>query len=99
MRRQRNFLLFIALAAAVATPVLGQTVTSGVGPASSVTNGATSTPDFSRVWMHPAFPWFEPPASGPGPVTNRSRWPQRPGDDSGSVALPPFPPFLRAWKV
>jgi hypothetical protein len=41
--------------------------------------------------MHPAFPWFEPPASGPGPVTNRSRWPQRPGDDSGSVALPPLP--------
>jgi hypothetical protein len=91
MHRQRNFLLFIALAAAVATPVVGQTVTLGVGPA-RVTNGATSIPDFSRVWMHPAFPWFEPPASGPGPVTNKSRWPQQPGDASGSVALPPLPP-------
>jgi hypothetical protein len=92
MRRQRNFLLFIALATAVATPVLGQTVTSGVGPTSGVTNGAASIPDFSRVWLHPAFPWFEPPASGPGPVTNKSRWPQRPGDGiSGSLALPPLP--------
>ena len=71
MRRQRNFLPFIALAAAVATPALGQTVTTGVGPASGETKGGTSILDFSRVWNHPAFPWFEPPASGPGPVTNR----------------------------
>ena len=94
MHRQRNFLLFIAFAAAVATPAVGQTVTLGVGPA-GVTNSATSIPDFSRVWMHPAFPWFEPPASGPGPVTNKSRWPQRPGDASGSVALPPLPPGVQ----
>jgi hypothetical protein len=90
MMRHRNFLLFIGLAVAVATPALGQTVTSGVGLASGVTKVATSIPDFSRIWMHPAFPRFEPPASGPGPVTNRSRWPQRPGDDSGSVAVPPL---------
>ena len=31
-----------------------------------------SIPDISRVWTHPAFPWFEPPASGPGPITNLS---------------------------
>src|ERR1700676_3699683 len=91
MHTQGNFLLFIALAAAFATPALGQTATSG-GPVSDVTNGATSIPDFSRVWLHPAFPWFEPPASGPGPVRNRSRWPQQPGDAGGSVALPPLPP-------
>ena len=29
MRRQRDFLLFIALAAAIATPALAQTVASG----------------------------------------------------------------------
>ena len=91
MLGRRNFLLFIAVAAA-ATSALGQTVKSQVIPTSGVTDGAASIPDFSRVWMHPAFPWFEPPASGPGPVTNRSRWPQRPGDASGSVALPPLPP-------
>ena len=64
MRRQRKVLLFIALTAAVVTtPALGQTATSGGGPAGGVTNGATAIPDFTRVWMHPAFPWFEPPRS------------------------------------
>ena len=47
-----------------------------------------SIPDFTRSWTHPAFPWFEPPASGPGPVTNRSRWPQQPGGDIGTVPFP-----------
>jgi hypothetical protein len=32
-------------------------------------------PDFSGVWSHPFLTGFEPPASGPGPVTNRSRRP------------------------
>jgi hypothetical protein len=90
MHRQQNFLLFIALAAATATPALGQTVASGGGAASGVTHGATPIPDFTRSWMHPSFPWFEPPASGPGPVTNRSRWPQRPGNDG-----PPLPPGVQ----
>src|SRR6202046_5366345 len=92
MRRQRTSLLSIAFAAAIATPALGQTATSGGGPSGGATKSAASIPDFTRIWSHPAFPWFEPPASGPGPVTNRSRWPQRPGDDSGTVALPPLPP-------
>jgi hypothetical protein len=35
--------------------------------------GTTSFPDFSGIWAHPLFPGFEPPASGPGPVTNKSR--------------------------
>jgi hypothetical protein len=53
----------------------------------------TSVPDFASVasvWTHPAFPWFEPPASGPGPITNLSRWPeQRPAGATGSAAMPP----------
>jgi hypothetical protein len=84
MNRHRNFLVFVTLATAVATPALAQTATPAVGPASSAT-----IPDFSRVWNHPSFPWFEPPASGPGPVTNRSRGPQRPGGSAGSQASPP----------
>jgi len=48
MRRQRNFLLFMALAAAVATPALGQTVTSPGAPASGDANEATSIPGSSR---------------------------------------------------
>jgi hypothetical protein len=35
--------------------------------------GTTSIPDFSGLWAHPYIPGFEPPASGPGPVTNKSR--------------------------
>jgi hypothetical protein len=91
VHRRRNFLLFIALSAAIATPALGQTAPSGTGPAGGAPKGAASIPDFSRVWYHPAFPWFEPPASGPGPVRNKMRWPQQPGDSSGTVAVPPLP--------
>jgi hypothetical protein len=87
MHRQRNFLLISILAAAIATPALGQTVASAGGPGSGKTHGTAEIPDFTGVWSHPSFPWFEPPASGPGPVTNRSRWPQRPGNDG-----PPLPP-------
>ena len=76
--RTRNFLLCIALAAAATTPALAET---------AATRG--EIPNFTRVWMHPGFPWFEPPASGPGPVTNLSRWPeQRPSGAAGSAAMP-----------
>ena len=78
--RRHNFLLLIVFVAA-ATPALAETGT---------TKG--EIPDFTRVWLHPGFPWFEPPASGPGPITNLSRWPQRPGTDGGSVGEPPLPP-------
>src|SRR5262245_35726849 len=83
MNMQRDSLLFIILAAAAASPAAAQTVT----PAGASEHGAVSIPDFSRVWNHPAFPWFEPPASGPGPITNLSRWAeQRPGGLAGSAA-------------
>jgi hypothetical protein len=69
--RGRDFLSVVTVATAMATPALTQTV---------ATDSAASIPALSGSWNHPAFPWFEPPASGPGPVTNRSRWPQQPGD-------------------
>jgi hypothetical protein len=89
MNKQRNFLLF-ALFAAAATPALAQTAPPAAAPAGSATHDAASIPDFSRVWAHPALPWYEPPASGPGPITNRSRGPQRPSGISGSQASPPL---------
>ena len=93
MNMQRDLLLVATLAMAAATPdghaPLAQTATSAPAPASGATHGAASIPDFSRVWRHPSFPWFEPPASGPGPVTNRSRGPQRPAGLTGSQASPP----------
>ena len=92
MRSQRNFLPFITLAAAIATRTFVHTNASAGELASGLANGAASIPELTGVWTHPAFPWFEPPASGPGPVTNKSRWPQRPMDASGTLALPPLPP-------
>jgi hypothetical protein len=38
-----------------------------------VSQTTASIPDFSGIWRHPSLPGFEPPASGPRPVTNRSR--------------------------
>ena len=59
---QRWKVLLLVTVAAVATPALGQSTQSGA-----------SIPNFSGLWWHPSLPGFEPPASGPGPVTNRSR--------------------------
>jgi hypothetical protein len=68
MRARRDFVLLVALATAAAT---------ASGPAAaaaeSVAPGAPSIPDFSGIWAHPYLTGFEPPASGPGPVTNRAR--------------------------
>ena len=36
---------------------------------------APSVPDFSGMWAHPSLPGFEPLASGPTSLTNRSRRP------------------------
>ena len=90
MCRQRDFFLFVALAAVFAMPAMGQTL-SAAEPADGETHGAASIPDLTHIWTHPAFPWFEPPASGPGPVTNLSRWAKQgaSGTLSGSLALPP----------
>jgi hypothetical protein len=75
--QRRDFLLSVTLAGAVAaaTPVWGEAVTPAIGPAGGGTQSGASLPDFSGVWSHPysAAPGFEPPISGPGPVTNRSR--------------------------
>jgi hypothetical protein len=72
--RQPKFLLLVtAVAMAAATPAVGQTAAPAAGTTGSATQGAASVPDFSGIWWHPSLPGFEPPASGPGPVTNRSR--------------------------
>jgi hypothetical protein len=47
--------------------------------------GATSIPDFSGLWTHPSGPGFEPPASGPGPVVNKSRMPSGPQAGTSNV--------------
>jgi hypothetical protein len=85
----RDFLVCVAVATAAAMPAMGQTLPAAT-PAGSERHTAASIPDFTRTWTHPAFPWFEPPASGPGPITNLSRWAgQGPSGAGGSLALPP----------
>src|SRR5215470_1147426 len=87
MNLRRHFLLFVILAATAAMPASSQDVPHATGPASGGTQGAASIPDFSGIWSHPSFPGFEPPASGPGPVVNKSRRPQ--GADVDGRTLPP----------
>jgi hypothetical protein len=81
----RSALARAAALTALAMPAAGQMA----GPANAGVEDAAPVPNFSGLWNHPAFPWFEPPASGPGPVTNKMRWPQQPSTAGGSVALPP----------
>jgi hypothetical protein len=70
--QRREFLLLATLAVSAATPALGQTAAPGIGGGSGA-QSAASIPDFSGIWAHMTWPDFEPPLTGPGPVTNRSR--------------------------
>jgi hypothetical protein len=49
------------------------TLFSSVAFTQESSQGAASILDFSGKWGHLSLPGFEPPESGPGPVTNRSR--------------------------
>jgi len=68
--RRRVFLLLLILTAAT-LPVSAQAPTAA--SAGSARHSATSIPDFSGLWHRWLRPGLGPPASGPGPVTNRSR--------------------------
>src|SRR3954468_19234834 len=69
MSLQKHLFLLAILAVAV-SPAVGQ-VTPTAAPAKSAAQ--SSIPDLSGIWRHGNLPWFIPPASGPGPVTNLSR--------------------------
>jgi hypothetical protein len=58
-----NIIAATAVVTLFSTSVLSQQPNRGTG----------TIPDFSGIWSHPYFPGFEPPAAGPGPVTNRKR--------------------------
>jgi hypothetical protein len=70
---RRNFLLLVTLAAAAAMPNSLRAAAPTVTTADSGTNTTASIPDLSGRWAHPGFPGFEPLASGPTSLTNRSR--------------------------
>ena len=71
-RRLKSLLLMLATAAA--TPAWGQAQSPApTPPTTAKAKTAAAVPDFSGIWAHPYLTGFEPPASGPGPVLNRSR--------------------------
>ena len=77
--RRRDFLLVVTLAVATVTTGSAQTVAPMVGPAHDVKQGTASIPDLSGVWTH-SIPGFEPLASGPTALVNRSRRPNGTGN-------------------
>src|SRR5262249_22503736 len=83
----RNLLLCVALLAVFAMPAAGQQT-------------AASVPDFSGIWWHPSLPGFEPLASGPTSLTNRSRangvsdYSQLVGDYTNPILKPETAPVV-----
>jgi hypothetical protein len=94
--RPGDFLLLVTLVAAAATAALGQAVAPAVGPVAL--RGAGSVPDFSGIWAHPYLTGYEPPASGPGPVTNRSRRKDGVGN-FGQLVGDYTNPILQPWAA
>jgi hypothetical protein len=88
--QRRKLLLWAILAAAFALPAVSQ-IAAGA-PAASV-------PDFSGTWRHGSLPWLVPPASGPGPVTNRSRRKDDGTSDYGLLVGDYTNPILQPWAA
>jgi len=92
-------LLLVAALAAAATSASAQQVAPVAGPANLAAQGAASLPDFSGIWRHGNLPWLIPPASGPGPVTNRSRRKDSGQSDYGQLVGDYTNPILQPWAA
>jgi hypothetical protein len=68
-------------------------------PASAQQALPSAVPDFSGLWRHGNLPWFIPPASGPGPVTNLSREKGSGVSDYGSLVGDYKNPILQPWAA
>jgi hypothetical protein len=96
MNARQNLICLLVLAA-VASPASGQQAPSG--KANSGSESAASIPDFSGIWRHGSLPWFVPPASGPGPVTNRSRRKDNGTSNYGELVGDYTNPILQPWAA
>jgi hypothetical protein len=56
-------------------------------------------PDFSGTWRHGSLPWLVPPASGPGPVTNKARRQDNGESDYGLLVGDYTNPILQPWAA
>src|SRR5277367_1622183 len=98
MKVQRHLLLLVTLATGV-TAALGQQVVPVAAPTNVGAQSAGPIPDFSGIWRHGNLPWFIPPASGPGPVTNLSREKGTGVSDYGSLVGDYKNPILQPWAA
>jgi hypothetical protein len=89
--------LLVTVAAAVST-ASGQQV-APVAATKVDLRSVGSIPDFSGVWRHGNLPWFIPPASGPGPVTNLSREKGTGVSDYSSLVGDYKNPILQPWAA
>jgi hypothetical protein len=85
--------------AAAAGPVRGQQAPPAATQVDTLEHGAASVPDFSGIWRHGSLPWFVPPASGPGPVTNRSRRQDNGTSNYGQLVGDYTNPILQPWAA
>src|SRR5262245_60803059 len=87
-KRFRRSALGLVAAASVIFPVVGAENEGGAG-----------IPDFSGTWRHGTLPWMVPPASGPGPVTNRSRRPDNGQSNYSELVGDYTNPILQPWAA
>jgi hypothetical protein len=98
MNVRRPLLLMVTLAATV-IPASGQQEVPEATPANIGVQSSSSIPDFSGIWRHGNLPWFIPPASGPGPVTNLSRTKDTGVSDYSSLVGDYKNPILQTWTA
>ncbi len=90
-----NFVASVTLIVATGAGSAAFGQTPGNSASNAGQGSAASHPDFSGAWSHPYLPGFEPPVSGPGPITNRARlrngvsdWNKLVGDFTNPILKP-----------
>jgi hypothetical protein len=95
---QRNYLLIAALALAAGSAWAQQAVPTAV-QSGAVSQATAAVPDFSGIWRHGSLPAFIPPASGPGPVTNKVRRKDNGQSDYAALVGDYGNPILQPWAA
>jgi hypothetical protein len=99
---QRNLLLSAMVLAALGIAggsAAEQQIPLAAGQPETVKQGVAPIPDFSGIWRHGSLPWFVPPASGPGPVTNKSRRRDSGVSDYNQLVGDFTNPILQPWAA
>jgi hypothetical protein len=98
MDARRIFLLSATLAFAGGSAA-GAAAADAAGQPEMVKQSPAAVPDFSGTWRHGSLPWLVPPASGPGPVTNKSRRQDNGTSNYGQLVGDFTNPILQPWAA